>query len=144
EIGSDLDILYSRSTGDGLTWSAPAPVNVGATTDDQPDIWPDVATDRHRRWLVAWATQNAAVGPVVAHSTDLGATWSNPELINSDADSGNQHVQIASDAVVASDGTANWVAVWNKATVGDIFTNSTAPTSSCGRAAPKCGNGVRE
>lgn len=51
-IGTDWDILFSRSIDDGATWSAPAALNTNAASDGGPDGThvqkPDVATEADR------------------------------------------------------------------------------------------------
>src|SRR6266404_7499265 len=42
-IGTDGDILVSRSTDNGLTWTAPAPLNGNAGSDTGADQSPQIA-----------------------------------------------------------------------------------------------------
>jgi len=44
-IGTDFDILVSRSTDNGATWSAPAALNTNAGSDSGTDEFPQVTTD---------------------------------------------------------------------------------------------------
>lgn len=54
-IGTDLDILVARSTDDGVTWSAPAPLNTDAGDYfGEEDRYPQVATDGLGKWVVVW------------------------------------------------------------------------------------------
>lgn len=83
-VGNDRDILFTRSTDNGATWSAPALLNSGGTTDDafELDGQPALATDGAGRWLVVW--QHNTLGGMnptgfrvyYAYSTDGGQTWS--------------------------------------------------------------------
>jgi hypothetical protein len=53
-IGTDLDILVSRSTDNGVTWTPPAALNTNADVDGEKDRWPAVATDGLGKWVVVW------------------------------------------------------------------------------------------
>src|SRR3989304_3230674 len=54
-IGSDLDILVSRSTDNGASWTAPAALNSNAGTDSIfPDDSPQVTTDGGGNWVAVW------------------------------------------------------------------------------------------
>ena len=81
-IGTDADVVISRSTDDGLSWSVPAPVNADATTDTGSDTLPHLAADEKGRWMALWLDNTPQpIGPPhneasVSTSTDFGATWS--------------------------------------------------------------------
>ncbi|MCP3999263.1 MAG: DNRLRE domain-containing protein [bacterium] len=113
-IGTDSDILTSRSV-DGLTWSPPAPLKNNSATDDGSDRDARIATDYAGNWLVVWRSTDTTggIGPdedvLVSKSFDNGVTWGAPVLLNSNAgsDSGDDR-----DPQIATDGTGNWVAVW--------------------------------
>ncbi len=116
-IGSDQDILLSRSADDGQTWSAALPLDVGAGTDNREDAYPHVATDSSGRWIVAWQSRNLSGDPLgtdqdilVAQSSDNGASWSTPAPLNTNAatDTGTD-----SNVVLIADGVGHWVAVWD-------------------------------
>ncbi len=111
-IGSDLDILYARSSDDGLTWSTPLPLNPDAATDPTEgqgslDGPADIATNGRGTWIATW--EDTAMGKpnrvVVKRSTDAGATWSAPLLLGTEG-VGNFRPHIATD------GTDTWVLVW--------------------------------
>ncbi len=116
-IGTDRDILVARSTDNGATWTAPAPLNTNAPTDSGWDDMPEVTTDGGGNWVAVWySTENlgGTIGTdsdiLVARSTDNGATWTAPAALNTNAatDSGNDHAK----PQVTTDGAGNWVAVW--------------------------------
>jgi subtilisin-like proprotein convertase family protein len=123
EIGTDPDILVSRSTDDGLTWSDPAPLNTNATSDSEEDNLPQVTTDG-TTWVAVWRSDNSLDGTIgadwdilMASSTDAGATWTDPAPLNLNAatDSGGDASPVGGPPVgpqLATDRAGDWVAVW--------------------------------
>ncbi len=104
-IGSDYDVLFSRSTDDGRTWSEPAPVNPDAAIDSDRDLFPEVRRDAAGGWVVAWIDE---VGierhGVLVRSADDGVTWSAPP----------QDIAPATPLAplrLASDEAGNWLAL---------------------------------
>ena len=111
-IGTDYDILVSRSTDNGATWTAPVALNTNAASDSGEDLAPQVTTDGAGKWLAAWhsyGTFGWDYDIVVSRSTNNGATWTAPAALNSNAasDSGWDYAP-----ELATDGAGNWVAVW--------------------------------
>ena len=130
--GTDADIFVARSTNNGATWTAPALLNTNATTDSGWDYDPQVTTDNAGHWVAVWESRENLSGAgtdydiLVARSTDNGATWTAPALLNTNAttDSGWDV-----SPQVTTDGWGNWVAVWfsyenlsGAGTDEDIFT----------------------
>ncbi|MCP4594162.1 MAG: exo-alpha-sialidase, partial [bacterium] len=113
--GTDRDILVARSTNNGTTWTAPGLLNTNATTDSFPDSRPEVSTDGLGNWVSVWESNEDLSGAgtdhdiLVARSTDNGATWAAPTLLNTNAtsDTGGDHYPM-----VTTDGSGNWVAIW--------------------------------
>jgi hypothetical protein len=115
-IDADQDILFARSMDDGVTWSAPAPLNSNAETDSGNDVSPKVTPDGAGNWWAAWESNEDLTGTidtdpdiVFAHSTDHGVTWSAPAVLNTNADldSGSDHLP-----QLVTDGAGNLVAAW--------------------------------
>lgn len=113
--GGDLDIFYSRSTNNGATWSARTLLNGYGTGDTQDDEIPHMATDGAGNWIIVWDS-GANVGGagfdldiVLSQSSDNGATWSAPAVLNTNAptDDGDDF-----RAQVTTDRDGNWVAIW--------------------------------
>jgi len=115
-IGTDDDILFSRSLDNGATWSAVAPLNTNATTDAGADQVPLVVSAGGGNWVTFWQstdTLGTTIGIdgdiLFSRSIDSGVTWSAPAALNTNAttDAGDDFF-----VDVTTDGGANWVAVW--------------------------------
>jgi uncharacterized protein YjiK len=116
-IGTDGDILVSRSIDNGTTWTAPVALNTNAGSDSGNDYYPQVTTDRGGNWVAVWDSSDSLAGAIgtdrdilVARSADAGATWTAPMPLNINAgsDSGDDWYP-----QVTTDGVGNWVAVWD-------------------------------
>jgi hypothetical protein len=128
-IGTDSDILCSRSTDNGMTWSEPAPVNDHALTDRviEPfidgDILPDIATDGLGNWVAVWGSTFPFGGPVgsdwdilSARSIDVGLNWSYAEPVASNALGNNtsdpRMLEGNFRPQIAADGLGDWFTAW--------------------------------
>lgn len=111
-IGSDYDILYARSTDNGDTWTAPAPLNSGAASDTFYDELARIVTDGSGNWMVVWDQVGMFLTKdiLMARSTNNGASWSSQTTINSNAVNNGYDDEQPS---LATDGAGNWVVVWN-------------------------------
>lgn len=113
--GTDLDIILSYSTDDGATWSAPEPLNSNATTDSGDDGQARIATDGAGNWVVVWYTgddflaDGTDVDVAYCRSTDNGATWTPPALLDPNGSS-DSATDIRPD--IATDRAGNWTIVW--------------------------------
>ncbi|HYC54691.1 MAG TPA: sialidase family protein [Candidatus Binatia bacterium] len=106
KIGPDSDILWSRSTDDGATWSEPVPVAEYALRDTGQDFHPEVLAVGGGAWLIAWESFEPVEGTgrdsdlLVARSSDNAETWSAPRPLNANATSDrdtDRQVTLASD-----------------------------------------------
>lgn len=88
-IGADRDVLMSKSTDGGATWSPPRVVNSDATTDPGEDFWVRIVTDKLGNWLIVWASNNDLndIDIRFSRSTDKGDTWTAFGVLNSNGGS---------------------------------------------------------
>lgn len=114
--GVDEDIFVARSVDNGVSWTAPALLNTNGTLDSAPDFSPQVTTDRAGNWIAVWYSTEDLNGTAgidsdifVARSTDNGASWTTPALLNT---TGTSDSAPDYDAQVKTDGAGNWVTVW--------------------------------
>lgn len=90
--GKDFDILFSRSSDGGATWSRSAPLNSNAAEDVDTDRSPVLASDGRGRWLVVWESYDSLAGTtgrdwdlLYTVSEDDGRTWAPPRPANARA-----------------------------------------------------------
>jgi len=95
-IGTDRDILVSRSTDNGASWTAPAALNTNAASDSGGDFRPQVATDGGGNWLAVWWSWDDLGGTIGTDYDILYSRWS-----PLDADCGNVDCDDDVDAVDA-------------------------------------------
>lgn len=114
--GADLDILFSRSTDDGGTWSAPKLIDSKGLLDSASDTLPSLATDGVGRWTAMWTSRDLAKGEtkvefLVSRSTDNGLSWSASDAVTSEVY--RQSLFLDEGApTIATDKAGNWLALW--------------------------------
>jgi hypothetical protein len=117
-LGTDGDILFTRSIDKGVTWSIPAPLNTNATVDDGDDELPRIAADGNGNWVAVWSSNDGLDGVLgkdfdilVAHSGDNALTWSAPAALDQLAGGDGANDNDVKPAV-AHDGNDTWLATW--------------------------------
>jgi len=119
---TDLDIFFSRSTDDGVTWSDVAHLNTNAaddttTTDRQPHIF----TDGNGVWIVMWESRGTEIGDnydiLYSRSVDNGASWSAPQILRTNVGTNEEDQRVHT----ATDSQGTWVTVWRS---GEDLENS--------------------
>jgi hypothetical protein len=116
-IGTDDDILFSRSITDGKTWGTAGPVNSNAYTDNVVDKSPEIAKSSGWIWVVVWQSypsNGSDCDILLAQTQNTGLSWYSPELLN---DYGKSDTADDSEPCIAGDGTGEMVTVWT--TSGD-------------------------
>ncbi|MDH5307552.1 MAG: glycoside hydrolase, partial [Myxococcales bacterium] len=121
-IGTDSDILFSRSLDDGLTWTDPAALNTNAASDTGFDGLVELTTDGAGIWVAVWESNDDLGGTIgtdddilFSRSTDGGATWSPPAALNTTAASDNPPAATRNLPDLAPQLTTDgavWIAVW--------------------------------
>ncbi len=118
--GSDADIVYSISLDSGATWAMPLLLNTNALPDVPSDTNPAVVVDAVGRIVVVWegryyptstGTSGADTDMVAAISTDMGATWTDPVVLNSDAEA-DTNSDFWPSLAALPDGT--WLCAWTR------------------------------
>jgi hypothetical protein len=118
-IGQDLDILFARSTDDGVNWTDAAALNTSAASDPgSNDAEPQLTTDGQGTWVAVWQSGYPLDGTIgsdpdilFARSVDGGATWADPAALNTNAASDTSYDEDVLPQLTV-DGQGNWVAVW--------------------------------
>lgn len=124
----DYDIVFARSTDNGVTWSDAIVLDADAGNDnEESELWPRVATDALGNWVTVWhsqlgvAEENEVDGAVetyelfVARSTNNGATWTAPIILS---DHGSIRPVASSffdnryPSEIAANGLGQWIALW--------------------------------
>ncbi len=84
-IGTDQDLLFSRSTDNLSSQSFPTVLNVTANSDgNQPDRDVVISADGFGNWVAVWegVVTSGNQDIFYAFSSDDGETWSAPEVLN--------------------------------------------------------------
>ncbi|KKD60609.1 hypothetical protein RN22_09905 [Grimontia sp. AD028] len=88
DFGGEYDIVYSRSTDNGQTWSERSLLNAADTNDSESDEDVSLATDGNGTWVAVWSSNEDINGAgtdsdiVFVVSTDNGETWTTPNWLN--------------------------------------------------------------
>jgi len=123
--GSDFDLFLVTSTDDGLSWSAPIPIDPDAANDPEFgfgfDILPTLIRGEAGVWYVI-STSDVNFGGVktdddlmINRSVDNGVTWTSKAVLNTSADKDVPRgglIDTDHHRSVAYDGVSKWVVVW--------------------------------
>jgi hypothetical protein len=149
-IGVDRDLLISRSSDDGASWTPAAVLNSNAYGDSGADSEVDLATDGTGFWLAVWGTTDSlgdTIGTdtdmVWARSFDFGATWSFPQPVDPGIAAGDEPEQ---SACIASDGEDRWLLVWTqdeRASQSEPVDHDVFVTRALGTGVPALSHGGR-
>lgn len=120
--GKDSDILVSRSTNGGVSWSAPAALNNTAASDSRHDCFPRVDMNSGGACVAVWHTWGpvgSAVGYDVnvnySRSANFGMTWSTPARLNAALATTTKTVYNLFPQISADAG-GGWIAIWESST----------------------------
>ncbi|MCC6796423.1 MAG: exo-alpha-sialidase [Candidatus Hydrogenedentes bacterium] len=115
-IGNDGDILVSRSSDNGTTWTSPAALNTNAASDSAMDSFPSVESNTTGTWITVWqvydmsgAGYGSDADVLYSRSADNGSTWSAPVPLNDNASS-DESDEFA--VTIASNSSETLMACW--------------------------------
>ena len=116
EDDSQYDISFSRSTDNGVSWSAPQRLHTNAG-QNEPDRQARVIPVGGGNWIAIWKSAEnlgGSIGPDIdiffSRSTDNGQNWSAAQSLNSTAATDGNAADHQPDLI--TDGSGNVVAVW--------------------------------
>ena len=78
-VGTDYDILVSRSTENGASWSALALLNTNADSDSGDDYHAQCTTDGAGNWVAVWHSEDDLGGTIGTDQDILVARFAMPD-----------------------------------------------------------------
>lgn len=111
-FGADADVMCSRSTDDGQTWSAPTPLSDDADSDTTDEFSASLAADSSGTWMACWTSYEFSgeweINVAYCVSPDDGVTWMGPYSLTTDGDAKTSNESPS----IASDTAGTWMVVW--------------------------------
>ncbi|MEX0800814.1 MAG: sialidase family protein, partial [Dehalococcoidia bacterium] len=108
--GDDSEVVFSVSSDDGASWSEPGFVDSSTYFTRDDDRYPVVAAGSDGNWIVTWVKHRVfvplATVVVVAHSSDLGQSWTPPQPLTP------MDAPTPTDPRIATDDLDTWIAAW--------------------------------
>ena len=127
-IGTDYDLLVSRSLDNGVSWTTPQALDSNAAIDDygypEHDTSANLETDGRGNWIAVWISQlkewsNEGIFVTeethAAYSADNGITWTKPQVLDPFAFYGYDYGYLydgSPSAHIETDGKGKWIAAW--------------------------------
>lgn len=117
DFGADSDIVFTRSTDNGLTWSNVSLLIASDAGDANSDVSPVIATDKSGNWIVVWSSDRTtgATGAdfdiFYSVSTDDGEQWGDVTPLNEWAAEDTHDDSSPQVSINAN----NWVVTWSSA-----------------------------
>jgi hypothetical protein len=118
-IGTDGDVLFSRSTDGGLSWSSPAAIDPDAGTDSEDDWGISLATDGNGTWAAVW-WKGEGFGDSdiwISRSLDDGAAFTPAARVEAGGPDGSRDFSPS----IATDGRGSWLVAWSAPPPGSAF-----------------------
>lgn len=115
------DIVYTRSTDNRRSWSEVADLSAYGYGYYEERNAPQLATDQAGGWIVVWESGNNNVGGtsingdydiLYATSPDNGESWSDTQILASNASELHPLDRVDRAPSIAADGLGNWLVVW--------------------------------
>jgi hypothetical protein len=138
----DCDIFFSRSTNNGVSWSAPLRINNDALANGKIQYWPVIAVNETGNIVVMFmdtrnTANNTLIEAWVARSLDGGATWTNELVSNEPSPTNTPGSNVRFGDYIDIDYVGqNIVPVWTDERAGgfnmDIYTSEISELLSSG------------
>lgn len=117
--GNDGRIQYTRSIDGGVSWSVPVNLSTSGGSAERPQI----VVDGSGNLVAVWNRSDGSYDIIQSsRSTNSGVSWSTPVNLSLTG-------QDASNSRVATDGSGNVVAVWNRSDGGNQIIQASRSTN---------------
>jgi len=113
---SAIDIVVSRSTNNGQSWSLPVAIPHPPGHNTSSKDCPAIAGDSTGTWIVVWhaSVQTDSDKDIyVSRSLDDGIAWAPAAMISKMGPLDDQSGATDAEPSIATDGAGNWLVVWH-------------------------------